>query len=226
MTGISPLISHLPRNAKLPGAIFDQLFAGVTPESWHAGQTLFLQDDPSQRVFGIVSGRIEISLYSRGGRKLVANIETPRSLVGEIGALDGGVRTASATCISDCRLVSLSRAQLFERIERDGRLATEMIGLLCARLRWVNTEFGDQVLLKIEARLAKRLLFLHNVLAEAEGWIPISQSELAEFLGTTRESVNKALAEWRDAGVIDIRRGGVRVLGPSQLVEAIGEPWK
>jgi len=208
------------RNGQLPGNLFEELFTGVGLEYFRAGQTLFLQDDPSKRLFGVVSGRVEISLYSQGGRKLVANIETSRSLVGEIGALDGGRRTATATCLTDCSLHSITRGQLFERIERDGRLAGAMIGLLCARLRWVSGEFGDQVLLKIEARLAKRLLFLSELLSGADGWITISQAELAEFLGTTRESVNKALAEWRDAAVIDVRRGGVRVLDRQRLGEA------
>src|SRR5690606_3226264 len=107
----------------------------------------------------------------------------PKSLVGEIAALDGGERTATATCITACELVSLSRARLFERIEQHPRLAVAIIELLCARLRWVSGELGDQALLKIEARLAKRLAFLSGLIADPDGWIAISQSELAEFLG-------------------------------------------
>lgn len=207
------------RVGQLVDALFDDLFAGCVAERMDAGQTLFLQDDPSDRVFGVVSGSVEISHYSAGGRKLVANIETSRSIVGEIGALDGGRRTATATCLTDCELFSITRRQLHERLGRNPPLAQSIIGLLCARLRWVSSELGDQVLLKVEARMAKRLLFLSDLLSTRDGWIPISQSELAEFLGTTRESVNKTMKMWRELKVVEIRRGGIRVADRAWLQE-------
>ncbi|MDP3896073.1 MAG: Crp/Fnr family transcriptional regulator [Mesorhizobium sp.] len=209
-----------PRVGQLAGALFDDLFAGCVAERFDAGKTLFLQDDPSERLFGVVSGSVEISHYSAGGRKLVANIETSRSIVGEIGALDGGKRTATATCLTDCELFSITRTQLHERIGRNPLLAQAIIGLLCARLRWVSSEFGDQVLLKVEARMAKRLLFLSDLLSTRDGWIAISQAELAEFLGTTRESVNKTMRVWRDLKVVEARRGAIRIADQAWLEEA------
>lgn len=92
-----------------------------------------------------------------------------------------------------------------------------MIELLCARLRWISGELGDQAFLGIEARLAKRLIFLSNTMSDPSGWIPISQSELAEFLGATRESVNKTLNDWRGRSIITIRRGGLHINNPNAL---------
>lgn len=198
-------------------ALFALLFAGQSLERKAGGETLFIQDDQPARVFGVVSGAVEISLYSADGRKIVANIETPRSLVGEIGALDGGLRTASATCIGECEVYSLSRAQFLDRIEGNGKLAFAMIAMLCARIRWISGEFGDQVLLKVDARLAKRLMFLSSGFAAADGWVAISQAELANFLGTTRESVNKILNLWRERDLIDLRRNGVLILDTDGL---------
>jgi CRP/FNR family cyclic AMP-dependent transcriptional regulator len=200
-----------PSFARLGPELFGLLFSGCKIERYEAGQHLFVQEDPSDRVHGVISGAIEISIYSLGGRKLVANIELAQSLIGEIGALDGRPRTATAICLTDCELVSVSRAQLFDRIEKNPTLARAMIELLCARLRWVSSELGDHALLRIEARLAKRLIFLSGFMADSEGWIPISQSELAEFLGATRESINKALNDWRGRSLIAIKRGRIRV---------------
>ena len=205
------------RFAKLGPDLFALLFAGCKVEKFAAGQDLFVQDDIADRVYGVLHGTIEISIYSPDGRKLVANMELAQSLVGEIGALDGGLRTATATCLTDCELVSVSRMKLFERIEAQPRLARAMIELLCARLRWVSGELGDQAFLGIEARLAKRLTFLSGFMADQEGWVSISQSELAEFLGATRESVNKMLNDWRARSLISIRRGGIRVRNPAAL---------
>jgi CRP/FNR family cyclic AMP-dependent transcriptional regulator len=201
----------IPKLARISAHLFELLFSGCKIERYVAGHHLFVQEDLADRVYGVISGTIEISIYSAGGKKLVANIELSQSLIGEIGALDGGPRTATATCLSDCELVSLSRAQLFDRIEKHPPLARAMIELLCTRLRWVSGQLGDHAFLGIEARLAKRLLFLSGMMSDPSGWIPISQSELAEFLGVTRESVNKTLNEWRNRSIITIKRGGLRV---------------
>lgn len=210
-------VSFASRLAKLPEDLFDLLFRGCLPERHGTGAHLFMQEDPADRIYGVLSGTVEISVYSSAGRKLVANIELSRSLVGEIGVLDGGARTASALCLTECMLVSLSRAQLLDRLEKNPPLALAMIGLLCARLRWVSGERSDQALLKIETRLAKRLLFLSKVLADKDGWIPISQAELAAFLGATRESVNKMLNEWRSRSLISIKRSAIRVTNANGL---------
>lgn len=206
-----------PRGGQLPAELFDLLFAGHAPEQWADGETLFMQDDPPDRVFGIVKGAVEISLYSPDGRKIVANMETPHSLVGEIGALDGGTRTATATCVGKCEVYSISHAQFVDRVTRTPALSRAIIGLLCSRIRWISGEFGDQVMLKVDARLAKRLLFMASAFADDDGWIEISQSELADFLGATRESVNKNLKQWREARIIDIRRNGIRILDEERL---------
>ncbi|HEV7251598.1 MAG TPA: Crp/Fnr family transcriptional regulator [Mesorhizobium sp.] len=203
--------------ARFEPALFDRLFAGCRVERFAPGHYLFMQDDCADRLFGVVSGTIEISILSPEGQKLIANIELPRSLVGEIGALDGGRRTASAMCMGACEVVSIGRAQLMERVGSHPELARAMIELLCARLRWVSGEFGDQAFLDIEARLAKRLLLLSARLADAEGWIHISQSELADFLGATRESVNKTLSEWRAAGLVELKRAALRISRASAL---------
>ena len=139
---------------------FELLFGNCRPERYQAGDYLFMHDDPSDRIYGVLSGIVEISTYSISGRKLVANIEQSRSLVGEIGALDTGPRTASAVCLTDCDLVSLNRPQLMRKLADNASLALAMIEILCLRLRWLNAERNDLALLKIEARLAKRLLLL------------------------------------------------------------------
>jgi CRP-like cAMP-binding protein len=190
-----------------PAVFFRELFAGCRPERHDAGQALFIQGDPGDRIFGVLSGKLEISLLAVDGRKLVANI----------AALDGGPRSASVTCLSDCSVVSLSRAQMLDRLDRSPTLSHAVIAHLCARLRWMSDEVGDQALLTLDRRLAKRVLLLAGILAEPTGWIVVSQQEIAEFLGATRESVNKALSEWRSSGFVEVGRNRLRVIDPHGL---------
>ena len=100
-----------------------------------------------------------------------------------------------------------------------------MIELVCARIRWVSAELGDQAFLGVQARLAKRLIFLSGVMADPSDWISMSQSDLAEFLGATRESVNKTLNDWRTRRYIDLHRGGLHVIDARALrhIAAQGE---
>lgn len=191
--------------------LFQLLFHNCTAERMPAGRHLFLQEDRSDRVFGLIDGSVEISIYSIDGQKLVANMQTAPNIIGEIGALDGGLRTATAICRTDCMIVSLERQQLLHRIEDSPLLARSMLRLVCRRVRWVSESLGDQAFLNIEARLAKRLLLLDHILADPAGWIAISQSEIGEFLGATRESVNKLLNGWRSRSLIDVRRGHIKV---------------
>ena len=202
--------------------LFEAIFQGCSVERVSANQTLFLQDDPSDRLIGIVSGMVEISLYSASGRKIVANIEVAGSLVGEIGALDGQPRTATATTIGECEIVSVSRQTLLERMDREPALASALIMALCARVRWISAEFGDRAMLSIEQRLAKRLLLLQQLLADGDGWIRIAQTDLAEFLGTSRESVNRLLKDWTTGGLIATRRAMIKVVD-TQALSAVVE---
>lgn len=223
MTKLSAAFIPPPPQGYLRDDLFALLFAGQPIEHKADGETLFLQDDPPDRVFGIVSGAIEISLLSSDGRKVVANMVPAKSLVGEIGSLDGGPRTATATCAGPCEVQSLSRGHFIEKVTRTPALSAAMIELLCSRIRWINGEFGDQVMLKVDARVAKRLLLMASAYADRDGWVDISQSELADFLGATRESVNKSLKRWREAKLIDMRRNGVRILDAERLKAIVAQ---
>lgn len=205
--------------ATLSPEIFKALFSDARLEHKKAGHHLFLQDDRSENLYALRSGTVEISIYSVSGKKLVANIVRSGGLIGEIGALDGGLRTATATCVEDCDVLVINRRHLMAKIAEKSEIAVDLLKLLCARVRWVSNELGDQAHLKIEQRLAKRLIMLGVLLASKDGWISIPQSELAEFLGATRESVNKILTLWRRLGVLELKRGSVRIVDRGRLLE-------
>ena len=197
--------------------LFELLFDNCVADKLSAGRHLFLQEDRSDRVFGLIEGSVEISIYSIDGQKLVTNVQTAPNIIGEIGALDGGLRTATASCRTDCTMVWLDRSQLLRRIEDSPVLARSMLQLVCRRVRWVSESLGDQAFLGVEARLAKRLLLLDKILADPAGWIAISQNDIANFLGATRESVNKLLNGWKGRSLIDVRRSHVKVVSTRGL---------
>ncbi|MEL6584485.1 MAG: Crp/Fnr family transcriptional regulator [Pseudomonadota bacterium] len=189
----------------------ETLFANAPPMVLSRGALLFEAGDAGDHVYLIDTGRIEISRLGSDGQKLISNFLSVGDLVGEIAGLDGGVRTATARALTEARVRVLSGADILAQVQRDPASSLSLIRVLCRRVRHVDHDMLSHATLTMRARLADRLLYLNDVAAGQEGWIKISQSEIADFIGAARESVNKVLNELKDAGLIEHRRGAVRV---------------
>ena len=122
---------------------------------------------------------------------------------------DPGERTATATAAEPSHLRRLRHRDVLGQLTRHPELAGDMLKLAGQRMRWMNTQLNEQVFLPMPVRLARKLLYLTP--AEGNGHLSLSQSELAEFVGATREAVSKTLSNWRKAGLIEISRGGLQL---------------
>jgi CRP-like cAMP-binding protein len=96
-------------------------------------------------------------------------------------------------------------------------LALQFVDLLCERLRTVSAKLEERAFLALPARLASRLLHLDDKIGDGGGGVAISQADLADFAGATREGVAKILAEWRALGWVSLSRGTVRILNRRAL---------
>lgn len=204
------------------------MFARISPEmaaliertatavSLAPGETLFTQGEAAEAFFILQSGEIEISVMSAGGRKLALEIMTPGEIFGEIG-LFAGRRTASATALTPVRLRRVRRADLLAALRSEPDLALQVIELLCERLRMISDKLEERAFLPLPARLASRILHLDAKVVSSTGRIPVSQADLADFAGATREAVAKTLAGWRARGLVALSRGGVQVLDAPAL---------
>ncbi len=187
-----------------------------------AREALFTQDDPGNAFYVIEAGSIEISILARSGKKLSLNVMRPPDVFGEIAALDGGRRTATATALEECVVLRFSRVDIQHEISTRPKLALDLIQILCARVRWINQQVQDLAMLNVEERLAHRLLILHRKFADDDGHLRLSQSELADFLGAPRESINKVLQGWRAKKLIELSRGSVKVVDQAILGNIAG----
>jgi CRP/FNR family transcriptional regulator, cyclic AMP receptor protein len=168
----------------------------------------------------VITGKIRISAGAADGREIFLNIMEPGDTFGEIALLDGGTRTASATATIDSELVSIRREHFLALLEREARVALELLRLCGERLRWTSGLVEDAALLDAPARLAKRLLSLGQMHGQQRGngvTLRISQEELANFLGVSRQVVNQYLQGWKVKGWVDIGRGSVTVLDQAAL---------
>ena len=181
-----------------------------------AGHVLFRKDDEADTFFLIDEGDIEISVTAPDGRKLSLDILTAPQLFGEIGMF-AGRRSADATALTAAVLRAVRRADLLAAIRTEPDLALALIDLLCARLRTVSDKLEERAFQPLPARLARRLLHLRNTFAAQDDTIRLSQSDLADFVGATREAVAKIFAQWRQSGWIDLTRGAIHIRNRAAL---------
>lgn len=189
----------------------DLMSRASRPVDLAPGATLFEQGDGGDALYAIRSGAIELSVISPEGRKLSLDVLHPGAVFGEIALFDPGPRTATATAIGDTTLLRVRNADLLRELHQTPDLATDLVRIAGQRMRWMARQLSDHVFLPMPSRLARKILYLTAHQPEEAKLLQMSQSDLAEFVGATREAVSKTLAIWKAEGVIDSTRGGVKV---------------
>lgn len=212
--------SELPKTGFLASAsqeLANLLNSVATEVTLAEGEVLFEQGDTGDALYAIISGSLEFSILSREGRKLSLDVMRPGALFGEIALFDPGTRTATVTALEPSRVRGVKNADVLRKIRETPDLGIDMIQLAGERMRWMGSQLNEQVFLPMPARLARKILYLTVDGSEHLSMLTLSQSELAEFVGATREAVSKTLSLWKRAGVIDVSRGGVKVLDRDAL---------
>jgi CRP-like cAMP-binding protein len=221
---ISLLRGH-PLFRQLSPAVLERLGSYMKRRSLPRGATIFAKGDPGIGLMGVLKGAVKISVPSADGRDIVVNIIHEGEIFGEIALLDGQPRTADASAMTDCELIVIERRDFLPFLRSEPDLTTQIIEILCARLRRTTEQVQDVTFLNLPARLAKAVLRLAG---EAESATPprkvtITQREISEIIGRSRESTNKQLRAWAKEGWIRLERGAVTVVQPDKLAEVAAE---
>jgi len=180
------------------------------------GQFIFLQDDPSEKAYLVRSGLISIILESLDGRKLVINEMRSGDFFGEVGLLTRQPRSSSAIARTDGELLVVPRVAFITVLDSEAALVRRLLEMIAARLRESSERESALAFLDAQGRLARLLLQLGKHELE-KGYITISQEELAERTGQTRQTVAKALGRWRRAGWLITGRGRIMLLKHAEL---------
>lgn len=191
--------------------------AGMT--SLARGQTLFRQGDASDALFVLVEGALDVNVLAEDGRKLTVNTLFSGEVFGEIGLFDGHVRTATVTAIEKSKVGRIPKPRLFDEIGRDATIAVELLRLASARLRWIHGLLEDRAFEPVAVRLARRLLALADIPRGHAHELRLSQAQLADHVGATREAVARVLSGWRRDGLVDLARGRIVLRDPEALAE-------
>ena len=198
----------------LAGAIHERIAALAMRRTYEEGTMIFMRGDRGDSLCGVVSGRVRISVSRPGGKEVFLNILAPGETFREIALLDGEPRTATATAMERTELFLIPREPFLRLLGSEPQLAAHLIQLLCRRVRWTAQLTEDSALLTVPARVARRLLSLarlHGRQTVSGTRLNISQEELAQFLGVSRQIVNQHFQGWKAKGWILPGRGNVTI---------------
>ena len=217
---LSVLRKH-PYFADLAPEAFEQLFRYAKLTTYKRGATICSKGDPGTSLFAVLSGTVKISVSSPDGRNAILNLIGAGDIFGEIAVLDGQARTADATANTNCELYVIVGRDFLPFVRSQPALAMKFIEILCTRLRWTSDQVEQVILQDLPGRLAATLLGLieKRNLDPARQTIAVTQQEISEMVGMTRESINKQLRAWAGRGWVRLEHGAIVVLDADALRE-------
>jgi len=197
---------------KLDPQHIDRLSSCIVTKPFTRNVTIFAKGDPGSSMFAIASGTVKITTPTPNGREAVFTLLGKGQIFGEIALLDGRPRTADAIAMTDCELFVIERRDFLPMLRENFQIPLKLIELLCARLRRTTDQAEGLMFLSLSNRLARALLRLSaNGSNITDGKVLITQLDLANTIGMSRESTNRQLREWEKKGWVRLERGGIRL---------------
>jgi CRP-like cAMP-binding protein len=216
------VVKKAPLFAALDDDASATLMSSMTQTRLERGDVLFTEGDQGDRLYVIREGKIKLGRRSADGRENLVAILGPGEMFGELSLFDPGPRTAAAISVSDSRLVGLGHDALQPWLLRHPEVAQQLLKALGKRLRRTNEALGDLVFSDVPGRVAKSLLDLAAKFGRStdEGVLvahDLTQEELAQLVGASRETVNKALADFATRGWLRLEARSVVLLDVERL---------
>jgi CRP/FNR family transcriptional regulator, cyclic AMP receptor protein len=186
------------------------------------GQILFHEGEPGDSLYIVLSGKVKLGRRASDGRENLVAVMGPSDQFGELSLFDPGPRTATAVVVTDGRVARLPKAALQKWVEERPQIAMQLLRVVARRLRRTNTMLADLIFVDVPGRVAKQLLQLAQRFGSVEGGQlrvthDLTQEELAQLVGASRETVNKALADFAGRGWLRLEGKSVVILDRERL---------
>jgi len=186
------------------------------------GQILFHEGEPGDSLYIVLSGKVKLGRRASDGRENLVAVMGPADQFGELSLFDPGPRTATAVVVTDGRVARLPKAALQKWVEERPQIAMQLLRVIARRLRRTNTTLADLIFVDVPGRVAKQLLQLAQRFGSVEGGQlrvthDLTQEELAQLVGASRETVNKALADFAGRGWLRLEGKSVVILDRERL---------
>ena len=200
----------------------DALVSSLVYADYSRGETVFAEGEEGDTLYIVLTGKVKIGRRATDGRENMLSVMGPSDMFGELSLFDPGPRTATATVVTEARLASLAHASLKPWITDRPEIAEQLLRVLARRLRRTNDALADLIFTDVPGRVAKQLLELSERFGSEEPdgtrvHHDLTQEELAQLVGASRETVNKALADFGQRGWVRVDSRALTILDRDRL---------
>ena len=216
------------------------LFAGLPPKRLSAAlkdcqclrlpekKEVYRRGEPGKEMCVVLSGGVKVSTLSADGKEIIFDLLSEGDFFGELSLLDGMPRTATVTTLVPSVLVILERSFFMPFLEDNPSTTIRLLHIMAHRMRAADTFLEEVLFCDSETRLAKRVMALKDIYGKAVGNtvqidLKVSQQDIANLVGITRERVNKHLKKWERAEIISLQQGRLTILDLPLLQELASE---
>ena len=222
MTHVDDVLRETPLFEALSVEDASALRAGIINVHLDRGERLFSEGDPGDKLYIILTGKIKLTKAAPDGRENLLSVHGPGEMFGELSLFDPIPRTSSATAVTNARLAGVAHDELRTFLSTRPEVAMHMLQALAQRLRRINEVKADLVFTDVPGRVAKALLDLAERFgtsspAGIQVHHDLTQEELAQMVGASRETVNKALADFAARGWLQLAARSVLITDPDRL---------
>jgi CRP/FNR family transcriptional regulator len=215
------LLQRVPLFNELSREDLAEISRVAVPRSYPKGVRVFHEGDRSDACYIVRNGDLRVTREHPDGRAIALATLGPGDIFGELAMLDGEARSASVEALTECQLLALPAGDVRRLLRGSSEITVKLVVALTRRLREANERIARQSFQTVPSRVAGVLSQLIAEEAPLEGrdgvTIRMTQADLAQLAGTSRESVSRFLATLERAGVVHVGRGRVTVLEPRRL---------
>ena len=218
------VIRKAPLFSGLDSSAADALRTSMNLVKLRKGQSLFKEGDDGDHLYVVSSGKVKLGTKSVDGRENLLMILGPGDMFGKLSLFDSGPRTATAIAVTDAKLLALGQDKVIPWVREHPEVSLQLLARLASRLRRTNEVVGDLVFSDVPGRVAKALIDLGVKFGDkrTEGLFvnhDLTQEELAQLVGASRETVNKALADFAQRGWLRLEARSVMILDYERLLK-------
>ena len=231
MEGVQEILSRAGIFQGVDPVAVNNLIEQMETVRFPRGTTIFEEGEPGDRLYIITAGKIKLARHAPDGRENLLTIMGPSDMFGELSIFDPGPRTSSAVCVTEVQAATMNSEMLKQWVSDHPAIAQQLLRVLARRLRRTNNSLrrtnaslADLIFTDVPGRVAKTLLQLANRFGVQEGGSlrvnhDLTQEEIAQLVGASRETVNKALATFAHRGWIRLEGKSVVIVNTEHLAK-------
>ena len=220
------LVRRVPLFATLSDSEFRNLEPIFQVKNYRKNQVIFMEEETGNYMYIVLAGKVKVTKTTASGKETILAIHQSGDFFGEMALLDGKTSPATVSSMEDCRIAVIHHNDFQRQLLTNEKVVRQIVKVLCSRLRQVWAQVQELSYSTADARIRAGILQLsrkHGV-QDARGIIidlKITHQELAELVGTSRETVTRTLARLQKDGILHLENRRIILLKPKELMPSL-----